>query len=84
MHVIVERCLASLTFLPQVKGMYRCLIMCLICRFMVTNKSTKKYSRRMGQKTGTSKIGKKVARKPNMNALLEDHLQWNIVSAGHL
>ena len=74
---LVEECSvpASLTFLPQVKGMYRCLIICLICRFIVTKSSTKKYSRRMGQKTGTSKMGKNVAKKPNMNALVDDHLQ---------
>lgn len=28
------------TFFPKVKGMYRYLIMCRICRFIVTKKST--------------------------------------------
>ncbi len=30
------------TFLPHVNGTYLCLIMCFICRFMVTNSNTKK------------------------------------------
>lgn len=59
-------------FLPTVKGRYLCLIICWIWRFIVTMNSTHQYRSRMGQKTGTSKIGKKVAAKPmNMDFMLE-------------
>ena len=52
---------ASLYFdFPKLIGTYLCLYMCIICRFMVMKKSTKKYISRMGQKTGTSKTEKKV------------------------
>jgi hypothetical protein len=43
-----------------VKGRYRCLIMCLICRFIVIQKSVMKYMTRMGQNTGTLKTSKNV------------------------
>lgn len=36
--------------------------MCIICLFMVAKKSTKKYSSKIGQKTGTSKMEKNVIR----------------------
>ena len=68
-------CLAFLlTFLPQLNGTYLYLIMCLIWRRMVTNSSTSQYRRRIGQKTGTSNMGKKVATKPRRNALTEECL----------
>lgn len=46
--------------LPCVKGKYRCLIMCLIWRFIVIQKSVMKYMTRMGQNTGTLKTSKNV------------------------
>ena len=46
--------------LPKLNGTYRYLIICLIWRFMVITKRTMKYSRRMGQNTGTSNILKNV------------------------
>lgn len=64
-----------LTFLPRSKGMYLCLIMCFTCRFIVMKNSTKKYSSSIGQKTGTSKIGKNVASMPKRNDLDEEYLQ---------
>ena len=54
--------------------MYLCLIMCFTWRFMVMKKSTKKYSRRIGQKTGTSKMGKNVASMPKRKDLAEEYL----------
>ena len=48
--------------------------MCLTCRFMVMKKSTKKYSSSIGQKTGTSKMGKNVASIPKRNDLDEEYL----------
>ena len=38
----------------------RCLIICLICRFMVRTKRARKYSRRIGQNTGTLNMEKKL------------------------
>ena len=37
--------------------------MCAICFFIVMKKSTQKYMTKIGQKTGTSKIGKNVMKK---------------------
>lgn len=48
--------------------------MCLTWRFMVMKNSTKKYSNKMGQKTGTSKIGKNVAIMPKKNDLAAEYL----------
>ncbi len=42
---------------------------------MVTNSSTIQYMSRMGQKTGTSKMGKNVIRNPIKTALNEEYLQ---------
>lgn len=54
-------CPAFLRFsLPQLIGTYLCLYMCIICRFIVMKKRTKKYINRIGQKTGMSKTEKKV------------------------
>lgn len=61
--------------------MYLCLIMCLTCLFMVMKKSTKKYSSRMGQKTGTSKIGKNVASIPNTKDFADEYLQTSNAEA---
>ncbi len=49
--------------------------MCLTCRFMVMKNSTKKYSSKIGQKTGTSKMGKNVASMPKRNDLDDEYLQ---------
>jgi RNase P protein component len=48
--------------------------MCLICRFIVMKKRMNQYSRRIGQKTGTSNMGKKVTRNPIKKDFVEDHL----------
>jgi len=45
---------------PQLIGMYLCLYMCMICRFIVIKNKTKKYISKMGQKTGISKTEKNV------------------------
>ena len=45
---------------PKLIGTYRCLYMCIICLLMVMKNNTKKYIKRIGQKTGTSKMEKKV------------------------
>ena len=55
---------------PKLNGIYLYLIMCLICRFIVTKKSTNQYMSKMGQKTGTSNIGKKVIARPIAKDLL--------------
>jgi hypothetical protein len=54
--------------------MYLYLIMCLICRFIVSTKSTIQYSSRMGQNTGTSKIEKNVKEKATTNAFVSAYL----------
>jgi len=46
--------------LPNVKGMYRYRIMCLICRFIVMQNNVMKYMTRIGQKTGMLKKSKNV------------------------
>jgi len=51
-------------FFPKEKGTYLCLIICLICFFIVTVKSMTQYSNRTGQKTGRSNMGKNVIAKP--------------------
>jgi hypothetical protein len=43
-----------------VKGRYRCLIMCLICRFIVIQNSVMKYMTRIGQNTGILNSSKNV------------------------
>ena len=48
--------------------------MCLIWRFMVTKSSTNQYISRMGQNTGTSKMGKNVITKPIRTALNDEYL----------
>lgn len=45
--------------LPCVNGRYRCLIICLIWRFIVIQKRVMKYMTRIGQNTGTLKTSKK-------------------------
>jgi len=45
---------------PKLIGTYLCLYMCMICLLMVIKNRTKKYIKRIGQKTGTSKTEKKV------------------------
>ena len=55
--------------------------MCLTCRFMVMKNSTKKYSSKIGQKTGTSKMGKNVASMPNRKDLDEEYLQPHRLSS---
>lgn len=42
--------------LPNEKGTYLYLIMCLICRFIVRKNKAKKYISKMGQKTGILKL----------------------------
>ena len=49
--------------------------MCLIWRFMVTKKRTRKYISRMGQKTGTSNTGKNVRQNPIASALNAEYLR---------
>ena len=61
-------------FFPNENGTYRCLIMCLICCFIVMKNSMNQYMRSMGQKTGTSKIGTNVM-KNAMTKLLMDRYQ---------
>ena len=68
------------TFFPVEKGRYRYLIICLTCRFIVRKNSTSQYTTRMGQNTGTSKNGKKVAQNPKQKALHEEYLQLEIGS----
>lgn len=63
------------TFLPVVNGRYLYLIMCLICRFIVTKKRIIQYISRMGQNTGTSKTLKKVIRKPITKDFMDAYLQ---------
>lgn len=53
-----------LTFFPKENGTYLCLIMCLICFFIVTVKSMTQYSSSTGQNTGRSNMGKKVMVNP--------------------
>lgn len=70
-HMVLH---AAHTFLPVVKGRYLYLIMCFIWRFIVMKNSTNQYSSRMGQKTGTSKMGKNVKTKPRANAFADEYL----------
>ena len=53
-----------LTFFPKENGTYLCLIMCLICFFIVTVKSMTQYSSSTGQNTGRSNMGKMVMVNP--------------------
>ena len=48
-------------------GRYLCLIMCLICCFMVMKNSMHQYMSRIGQKTGTSNTLKKVMKNAYTN-----------------
>lgn len=51
------------------------LIMCRICLFIVRTKRTSQYMRRIGQKTGTSKMGKKVMKKAMTKAFVAAYLR---------
>ena len=51
------------------------LSMCFICRFMVTVKSVNQYSKRMGQNTGRSNMGKNVMKKPISTDLNAEYLE---------
>lgn len=53
-------------FLPNEKGIYLYLIMCCICLFIVTTNKIIQYTNSIGQNTGTSNTGKKVAKKPKV------------------
>lgn len=66
-----------LTFLPVLNGRYLYLIMCLICRFIVTVNSSNQYSSRMGQNTGTSNMVNSVIASPIPIDFIDDHLQQN-------
>lgn len=48
---------------PKLKGTYLCLYMCWICLFIVIKNNIQKYITKIGQKTGTSKMGKKHIKK---------------------
>ena len=45
---------------PQLKGTYRCFIMCIICCFICMKKRARKYINKAGQNTGISKAVKNV------------------------
>ncbi len=62
------------TFLPNENGKYLYLIICLICRFMVTKNNRNQYISRMGQKTGTSNTLKHVSASATRRDLVEPHL----------
>ena len=66
-----------LTCLPKEKGIYRYLIMCRIWRFIVKINKTIQYSRRIGQKTGTSKMLKNVSTNATQSAFVNAYLQSN-------
>lgn len=68
------------TFLPVLNGKYLYLIMCLICRFIVTVNSSSQYSSRMGQNTGTSNMGNSVIAIPIQMDFIDDHLRIHIHS----
>jgi hypothetical protein len=69
---------AFLTFaLPNEIGTYLCLYMCIICRFMVMKKSTKKYKSSIGQKTGISKMLKKVMKRLVTTPLVQANQNLN-------
>lgn len=51
--------------------------MCRICLFMVRKKSTKKYSNRIGQKTGISKSEQQVIPKAVMQPLVQANQNLN-------
>lgn len=63
-----------LTFFPKENGTYLCLIMCLICFFIVTVNSMIQYSNSTGQNTGKSNMGKKVMVKPINNDFIAARL----------
>jgi hypothetical protein len=74
----------KLTCLPNENGTYLYLIMCRICRFIVRTKRTIQYISRIGQKTGTSKMGKKVMKKAMMKAFVTAYLRaWNGTVKSH-
>eukprot|EP00879_Flechtneria_rotunda_P030806 GHRR01033490.1.p1 GENE.GHRR01033490.1~~GHRR01033490.1.p1 ORF type:complete len:128 (-),score=28.51 GHRR01033490.1:193-576(-) len=81
---VIGSCYQHHTFLPTVNGRYRYLIMCLICRFMVTTKSSNQYINSMGQNTGTSNIVKKVINRPIQIDLIDDHLQDTTARIEHM
>merc|ERR1719198_402342 len=63
--------------LPNEKGTYLYLIMCLICLFIVRTKSAMKYMSRIGQKTGMLKMAKKVRKKATQKALVSEYQNLN-------
>merc|ERR1719247_2155078 len=62
---------------PSEKGTYLYLIMCLICRFIVSTKRAMKYRSRMGQKTGMLKMEKKVITKATQKAFVIEYQNLN-------
>merc|ERR1719367_1999677 len=63
--------------LPNVNGIYLYLIICLICLFMVIQKSVMKYITRIGQNTGILKSSKKVQPKAITVALVAEYQNLN-------
>ena len=61
-------------FLPDDHGLYPCFRMWLICLFMVRKNKAKKYNKRMGQNTGTSKILKRERKMEMATALAAESL----------
>jgi hypothetical protein len=61
-------------FLPDDHGLYPCFRMWLICLFMVRKNKAKKYNKRMGQNTGTSKILKRERKMEMATALAAERL----------
>lgn len=72
------------TFLPVLNGKYLYLIMCLICRFIVTVNSSSQYSSRMGQNTGTSNMGNSVIAIPIQMDFIDDHLHTHTITQGRV
>ena len=69
---------ASLYFaFPKEIGTYLCLYMCIICLFIVMKNKIKKYIKRMGQNTGTSKTEKKVIIKQVPTPLVQANQNLN-------
>jgi len=63
--------------LPNVNGIYRYFIMCLIWRFIVKQKRMIKYMTRIGQNTGTLKTSKNVQMKPIIMAFVAEYQNLN-------
>ena len=62
---------------PWVNGKYLYLIICLICRFMVTPNKTKKYMTNIGQNTGILKTWKNVQNMAMHIALVPEYQNLN-------